>query len=226
MSSNNIMTTISNITFVPETEYNKILNENINLKLKISELYNNEENLKETIKINILTIKQLNEENIMLKQKIQELEENMTKQNIKINDQNIKINELSDKLNLIESKNIFNKFVIAIQDLNSSEKLETKLSKNDKINIIADRHIRLYEAIKLKKNRISECHYINNDDEDDLLNDKIIVLLNKLENMDESIKNMFNKKYPNLINSILHDITRDKTLLSQDNLEIINDWWD
>ena len=44
--------------------------------------------------------------------------------------------------------------------------------------------------------------------------------------MDESIKKMFNKKYPNLINGILRDITRDKTLLSQDNLEIINDCWD
>ena len=209
MSSNIIMTTVSNITFVPEPEYNKILNENINLKLKISELYNNEETLKETIKMNNLTIKQLNEENIMLKQKIQEFEENILKQNININC-------LYDKINLMETKNIYNKFIIAIQDLNSLEKLETKLIKNDKINII-----------KLKKNRINDCHYINNDDDEDLTNDKIIVLLEKLKNMDDNLKIKFDKKYPNLIDSILHDMIKyNKTLLSHDNLEIINDWWD
>ena len=119
------------------------------------------------------------------------------------------------KLNIIELKSIYNKYVIAIQDFNSFEKLETKLQKNDKINII-----------KLKKNRIAECHYINNDDEEELTNHKLIILLNKLTTMDIQIKNMFDKKYPNLIDSILPFIKYNDTLLSQDNLDIINDWWE
>jgi hypothetical protein len=44
--------------------------------------------------------------------------------------------------------------------------------------------------------------------------------------MDIQIKNMFDKKYPNLINSILPFIKSNDTLLSQDNLDIINDWWE
>ena len=72
MSTNNIMSSISNITFVPETEYNKVLNENLHLKLKITELYNGQEILNETIRTNNLTIEQLKEENIMLKYKIKE----------------------------------------------------------------------------------------------------------------------------------------------------------
>jgi hypothetical protein len=132
-----------------------------------------------------------------------------------ITTQNIKIEKLENKLNIIELKSIYNKYVIAIQDFNSLEKLETKLQKNDKMNII-----------KLKKNRIAECHYINNDDDQELSNDKITILLNKLTTMDIQIKNMFDKKYPNLIDSILPFIKSNNTLLSQDNLDIINDWWD
>ena len=43
--------------------------------------------------------------------------------------------------------------------------------------------------------------------------------------MDDTIKNKFNKNYPNLIKSILHDTMCNRTLISQDNLDIINDWW-
>ena len=80
--------------------------------------------------------------------------------------------------------------------------------------------------IKLKKNRIADCHYINNDDDQELSNDKITILLNKLTTMNIQIKNMFDKKYPNLINSILPFIKYNDTVLSQDNLDIINDWWE
>ena len=83
MSSNNI------IKFVHANEYEKVLNENIELKYKIIQLYKSEELLKETIKMN----KQLKEENISLKELIQE----------NINTQNGKIKQLEQNiLNLID----------------------------------------------------------------------------------------------------------------------------
>lgn len=85
MSSNNI------IKFVHANEYEKVLNENIELKYKIIQLYKSEELLKETIKMN----KQLKEENISLKELIQE---NINTQNGKIKQLDQNILNLIDKL--------------------------------------------------------------------------------------------------------------------------------
>jgi len=89
------------ISFVPESEYKKILDENIELKKQINQYYDNERILRETIRINDLTIEELKKENEMLKNellqlklKLQEQSEIIKEQTEIIKEQNIKITNL------------------------------------------------------------------------------------------------------------------------------------
>jgi hypothetical protein len=61
---------VADMRFIPETEYNKLLNENIQLKKDLISLYENERLLKETIKLNEITIEELRKENEMLRNDI------------------------------------------------------------------------------------------------------------------------------------------------------------
>lgn len=64
-----------NYKIIQVSDYKKLNEENVNLKLKINELYRSEESLKETIKTNEDKIQQLKEENSMLRDKIKEQED-------------------------------------------------------------------------------------------------------------------------------------------------------
>ncbi len=64
-----------NYKIIQVSDYKKLNEENVNLKLKINELYRSEESLKENIKTNEHKIQQLKEENSMLRDKIKEQED-------------------------------------------------------------------------------------------------------------------------------------------------------
>jgi hypothetical protein len=189
------------IQYVSVNEYKKVMDENATLKLRIMELYKNEEKYKDTIKTNEMTIQQLRAENEMLKQKIHELENKMT--------------YLENKINQMEEKEQYNKFIIAIQYINRYEELETKLNGKDR------QHLK-----RLRQNRISECHYIIEEEDEDSINDKRIILFEKIKNMSLSIRNRFDSKYPNLLNEIIKFIEpTNKRTIPDDSLSDINDWW-
>ena len=182
------------VKFVPESEYKKLVDENFNLRNRLTELYRNEEKHKEIIRQNELTIQQLKDENLILRQKISELENNI-----------VKINE----------KEQFNKYVIAIQDVNRLEQIETKIS-------ITERKM----LKRLRQSRVTECHYIDDDFDEDDKNDRRTVLYERLENMSPHIRTRFEYMFPGLLKSIMGHILQTKTQPSEDSMKYILDWWE
>lgn len=64
---------------------------------------------------------------------------------------------------------------------------------------------------KLRNDRVSNCHYFNEEEDDvTLVDDKMSILYDKLNKMPIEIKNKFNKKYPNLISDIVGHIPSKK----------------
>jgi hypothetical protein len=189
------------VKFVPESEYKKLVDENFNLRNRLTELYRNEEKHKEIIRQNEVTIQQLRDENQMLRQKITELENIIVK--------------LDTKINLMEEKEQFNKYVVAIQDVNRLEQIETKLSGNDKKNLI-----------KLRRSRVTECHYIEEDYDEDEIKDRRTVLYERLQNMSPEVRSRFERMFPGLLKSIMGYIIQTKTQPSEDSMKYILDWWE
>jgi len=196
------------------------INENNELKTKITELYNNylineieiDYNfIFETINNNKLSIEELITENTILKNKIQKImidnkqlkedNEQLKENNKKLNDRidnleienkqlkedNKKLNEdnkkLNDRIDCLENKNYIKKIIIACQDLNNKESLE-------KIFDIPYNQL----MTKLRKNRNFDCHFIFNDDDSDIILCKKKVLYDILINLNDSQKQLLNKK--------------------------------
>ena len=226
----------SGLCLVNTLEYNKVLEENTKLKnqitelqLKISEHIDNERLLQEIIKANEKTIKELQDENKLLREKIKELEEHIIKQDIKIEEQNSKIEEqnskiegqnktikkLNDRIDEMCAKSLYDKYMIAIQDLNDKEKLESLLGYN-----------MVKKLKRLRENRNDGCHFFRNGDSEILMNNKRIALFMKLKNMDQIVKSLFDKKYTGLIEKILPHIIKVNTNPDQEIMDEINEWLD
>ena len=118
-------------------------------------------------------------------------------------------------MNELKAKETFNKYIIALQDINRIDKLETILQNKDKKNME-----------KLRKNRITDCHYLDDTDSTSLVEDKRTVLLDKMKGMSTSVEKLFNKKYPGLVKNIMGYIAPKITTPTQSILDDINDWWD
>ncbi len=196
------------VKFVPESEYKKLVEENFNLRNRLTELYRNEEKHKEIIRQNELTIQELRDENQMLKQKITELEKKITElENIII--------KMDTKIINMEEKEQFNKFIIAIQDVNRLEHIETKLSGTER-KILQ----------RLRQTRVTECHYIEDDYDDDDKNDRRTVLYDRIQNMSPQIRSRFENMFPGLLKSIMGYIQQTKTYPSDDSMKYILNWWE
>ena len=218
---------------IDNIKINEIINE-LKSKIKELKLENNNQNIK---------IENLEQENTNLKDEIKELKLENNNQNIKIEkleqentnlkdeikNQNIKIEnleqenkelklenkELKEKINKIENIFYMTKIITALQDLNSCDKLEIKLSKSFK---------------KLRNNRNICNHYIYDDDDIDNINKKKTYLLNQLINISEDIKTNINNIYgKNLIETIieyLKDNTDTNSEVSEEDLSYIETLWE
>ena len=191
---------------------NKLVNEyNINIdnlvidNIKINEIINelktNDNNQKNEIKNQNIKIEKLEVENKELKEEIKEL---------KLENTNLK-----EKINKMENRFYITKIITALQDLNSCDKLEIKLSK----------------SLKKLRNNINICnHYIYDDDDIDNINKKKTYLLNQLINISEEIKTNINNIYgKNLIETIieyLKDNTDTNSEVSEEDLSYIESWWE
>lgn len=195
------------ISFVQEQEYTKVLNENIMLKAKITELYITIDHLNDTIKKNHLTIDLLKEENDMLKMKLLLLEKEFN--DIKSQHIELKHNHelLTHKLNSIIEKDEYNKFMIAIQDMNRLFLLEHKNSSFK----------------DLREDRLYTCHYIKDNDQPEMKDAKISVLYEKLQHIHDNIREQFDELYPNVIEDVLLHITPVK--VSDKLLKRVYKWW-
>ena len=142
------------------------------------------------------------------------LEETIKTQNTIIETQNIKITNLETRLTKQEQHQLFNKYVIGIQDFNEFEKLETKLACSSELK-------------NLHNDRIDGCHYINKKYSDNEKAIRINLLIDKLDNIPENIKELFEDEYPGLLDElkpvlIKHDITIEDTRFMKKS----NNWWE
>jgi hypothetical protein len=110
----------------------------------------------------------------------------------------------------LENQQLYEKYIVAIQDINRSDELEKNISNYDVKNKLK----------KLRNDRVNECHYLNEED------DKRTNLRDKIINMPVAVKNIFNKKYPKLIDNILPYIAKIITIPSKENNDEIGDWWE
>jgi len=221
--------------YIQKSEYDKVKQENYELHTKIFNLTANQQTLHDTIKNRdeiILardkTIEELQKENNILKIRIKELEDKISKLELDNKSLNTKIDilekdnrtikednkEIHKQLTKMMNKSIFNKYTKAIQDVNRLEQFEKQLNN--------PRYM-----IQLREDRVDECHYINDNDTSDEQKKKMNILYEKINNMTNEIKNMFNRRYPNLINNISSMIPYDNTvIMTQNEKDDINEWWE
>ena len=221
--------------YIQKSEYDKVKQENYELHTKIFNLTANQQTLHDTIKNRdeiILardkTIEELQKENNILKIRIKELEDKISKLELDNKSLNTKIDilekdnrtikednkEIHKQLTKMMNKSIFNKYTKAIQDVNRLEQFEKQLNN--------PRYM-----IQLREDRVDECHYINDNDTSDEQKKKMNILYEKINNMSNEVKNMFNRRYPNLINNISSMIPYDNTvIMTQIEKDDINEWWE
>jgi hypothetical protein len=201
-----------NIPFPPGTmliyinEYNNLIKENNDLKTQIANIQHKQLELLTTITSNTQTIDELKKENELLKEQITELK----LENSQLKECNSNLISRMDKM---ENNALFAKYKIAIQDINRECELETKISKKCKLN-------------KLRQSRVNDCHYIDDTYDVDEKNKYRLILYDRLINIPNSVKNIMETRYPGLIKEILPYIKNGDCSLSNDDIEIINDWWD
>jgi chromosome segregation ATPase len=183
-----------------ELRLNKIEEENAELKRENAELRKENAELKRD---NI----ELRKENAELKRDNDELR----KENAELRKENA---ELRDVVNRMLCKQQYDKLIIAIQDINSHiqmEKLVDSYTKN--------------ELQKLRHSRNGDCHYIIGCDEYEI-NVRRTVLYDKIDQMSEPLKKLFDRRHPKLLENIKSFIVNIRTTPSSDALDEINDWWD
>ncbi len=192
---------------------NKIIKEN-NSELKEDILELKIENKEQAIKINKLEtenkelkleIKELKEENKELKEEIKELKE--------------EIKDLKKDIIDLKNKDEYNKFVIAMHDLNRRYKIEEKYKKE---------YTNVQCLFRLRKDRRGISHYLDDSDDSILINNKMIVFLEKLNTMNDGIKSKFNKKYPNMVDFLLKYMNSIPItpINNTDDLDEIYEWWE
>ena len=150
--------------------------------------------------------KQIKEENKQIKEENKQIKE----ENKQIKEENEQINK---KLNKLEINRIINKYIIAIQDLNRLEKLETK------VNSV----IRL-ELEDLRNDRVSDCHYLDDNYVNEYF-DRRTILYERLVNIPIEVKNEFDILYPNVICGIQSFVAPIMTIPQPRTLSRINRWW-
>ena len=146
--------------------------------------------------------------------KINNLEETIKTQDINIKTQESKINKLEERLTKQEQRQLFNKYVIGIQDINALEQLETKLADAS-------------ELMKLHKDRIDGCHYINDKYSNNEKAIRINLLIDKLTNIPENIKELFEDEYPQLLDELKAVLVkRDSVIEDARFIKKSNNWWE
>lgn len=199
--------------FVNKQEYQRLQDENMDLITKIRLLTNDYDRLDLIKQNHENTIDVLRNENLLLKERIDILEkENKTlKQEIK--DIRCELNDFKQK---IKNDNQYNRFLIAIQDMNR----ECQLEKN--IDIKYNKQLR-----KLRNERNTESHYIiATEDTEHEKRTKIYILGQYLNNMNKEVYDRFNKRYNGLIECLTNHINNMNIQdISKEDIEDMETYW-
>jgi hypothetical protein len=188
--------------------YTDIINKNVEIN-----------NLKESNDELNLKIIKLEQENLELKIKINKLEKDnieLKKDNIELKKDNI---ELKQDIKELKQKELTNKIVRCIQDLNRCDQLEKKLKYPFNVNIK-----------KLRNFRNEESHFMYEDDSIDTINSKKIYLLEYLKNkidikILDKIEKVVSKNFIQIIIDYLENNSIQKEI-SEDDLNDIEIWWE
>jgi predicted RNase H-like nuclease (RuvC/YqgF family) len=192
--------------------FNKLLKENEELQNKVRELsiingilVKIIEHKDKIIENKDKTIEELQKENEELKARVSFLEKELknTKDELAI---------VKKDLNTLKTNKLFQKIIIGLQDLNSWELLEKKISQ-PKI------------LMRLRQNRIGDCHYIDNYFD---LNEKEIrrnILIDKI-NENIEVQNKINTLYPKLLEILQPFLEKREVILDDDIVLLANNWWE
>jgi uncharacterized protein YoxC len=192
------------------------LNENELYKFKEIEI----ENINKTYKIKEIETKltYLEYENENKSHKIKTLELDNENKTYKIKELETEIKELKTSIVKINNRETMTKIINSIQDLNSTDKLEKTL------NIPYKQFIR-----KIRGYRNSQCHYILEDDSNELKNKKKQCILQNLTSIPKDIKTLFEQRFGyGLIDEIvvyLQTIELTYNNLTTEEIEDANSWW-
>lgn len=167
---------------IPLSEYEKIKQENNELRKKLDE-YVAVINLLQNLLVNKdKTIEELKKENIELKYRITELERKQETTNKELQETKIDLQNFKNSI-------LYNKLIVGIQDYNAMDKLETQIVNNEELK-------------NLREDRVSEYHYIKNDATQQEKNIKINMLVENISNAPKMVIDMFEDTYPNLLETL------------------------
>jgi chromosome segregation ATPase len=230
-------------------DWNKLENENIEYKKRISELTDDKTILQNIILNKDKSIEELQKENNELKKRIELLENNI----IELKNENKEL-----KNDIIELKNEskgFKNDIIELRNENKELKNENKELKNENkelkndINEIknekifnkyiiaiqdANRYLKFNEKTlnvdtlndlnELKYNRIESCHYLDNNYDEDRKKEYLNSLYEKITNITPEIKQMFDDTYPSLLSEIA-PIINSNSFKTTKYTKYLNMWW-
>jgi len=115
------------------------------------------------------------------------------------------------KFNKIESKKLYECYLIALQDVNSSLQLEYQIP--------------VFYDLRIDRNNI--CHYT--DQNDQLYNEKLSLLLDRIKNIPSNVKTKIDRNYKTLLNNVEKHIKMavPKTIVpTQQAIDEADDFWD
>ena len=167
-------------------------------------------------------IKDLRAENVELRAENIELRAKIKRQDILIGNLEEKIKLECNKSDymlklLTDSVNnqLFIKYIIAIQDINKQDSLDSRLDEDTKQNLIL-----------LNQERIEGCHYLNRIYSKTVIHERKLAFLTRIQEIPIEIKLMFENSYPTLLTSIENYIkTLEVIDISKQTADIIDRWW-
>jgi chromosome segregation ATPase len=201
---------------IPLSEYERLVKENQDLRNKVIELSSVNNAFIELLKNKDKTIEELKSENEELKARITELEANniqLTKKNESLT---IRIDNLETEIKNIKNEKIFAKFVIGIRDLNTYEKLDNKVLNKFEKTILK----------RLRYNRISYSHYLDDEFEKQEKEIRRNILIDKLNNAEPEIIDKFEKIYPGLLDTLKPHLEKRDVILDDETVIWANNWWE
>jgi hypothetical protein len=213
------------VVSVQSPDYAIVKEENTRLKQRVSELENHISNLNLIVFNKDKEIEFLRKENEELKIKIKQLEEKInnqdlriTEQNSKICEQDIKIAELCTKIQCQENDKYLSKLIVSIRDLETRYKLRNEIPSHRQA------------LIDLTNDRVDNCHYLPDGLQNDIVNYRILILLDKLIKIPSDVKQRFEDDYGSgLIDGLIRfikslNLTKSVTLLPRYERTSMN-WW-
>ncbi len=167
---------------------------------------------KENYEIIYKNYNKLLKENEELKARVSSLEKELKNTNKALDDTKDELAIIRKDLDTFKNNKLFQKIIVGLQDLNSWELLEKKVSQ-PKI------------LMRLRQNRISECHYIDNYYDPNEKEIRRNILIDKI-NENTWIQNKLNTIYPDLLNTLKPFLQKREVVVDDELINFANNWWD